>query len=156
MGSLLIQSDAQTGEPFLYHLSLPGVITASSESAAKTTVLLLDSQVGTGAAALMAVRVLLDHGVKEENILICCILVAKVGGVWALKRAFPHVRIATSAADEGLEERWEKTPAGERKKVRLLYFLSSRLVLTCVFLQIFTILPGMGSFGDRYFGSTHS
>ncbi|GAA5983439.1 hypothetical protein JCM11641_007849 [Rhodosporidiobolus odoratus] len=137
VGSVLIQSDAQTGEPHLYHLSLPACLTASQESAAKSTVLLLDSQVGTGAAALMAVRVLLDHGVKEENIIICCILVAKVGGVWALKRAFPDVRIACSAADDGLEERWEKSLSGESKK-------------------IFTILPGMGSFGDRYFGSVHS
>ncbi|GAA5870816.1 hypothetical protein JCM8547_001715 [Rhodosporidiobolus lusitaniae] len=137
VGSVLIQSDATTGEPFLYHLSLPEIITCSRESAAKTTVLLLDSQVGTGAAALMAVRVLLDHGVKEERIVLACILVAKIGGVWALKRAFPNVRIATSAADEGLEERWEKTPNGERKK-------------------IFTIVPGMGSFGDRYFGSFHA
>ncbi|GAA5906181.1 hypothetical protein JCM6882_006069 [Rhodosporidiobolus microsporus] len=136
VGSVLIQSDAETGEPHLYHLNLPTVLTASRASAEKSTVLLLDSQVGTGAAALMAVRILLDHGVKEENIVVCCIIVAKVGGVWALKRAFPNVRIATSAADEGLEERWEKSPSGEKKK-------------------IFTILPGCGSFGDRYFGSIH-
>ncbi|GAA6028544.1 hypothetical protein JCM8097_007273 [Rhodosporidiobolus ruineniae] len=137
VGSVLIQSDAKTGEPYLYDVSLPAVLTASQESAAKSTVLLLDSQIGTGAAALMAVRVLLDHGVREENIVFCCVLVAKVGGVWALKRAFPNVRIACSAADEGLEERWETTPSGERKK-------------------IFTILPGLGSWGSRYFGDVHA
>ncbi|GAA6021657.1 hypothetical protein JCM10207_008103 [Rhodosporidiobolus poonsookiae] len=137
VGSVLIQSDNATGEPHLYHLQLPACLTAGRDSAAKSTVLLLDSQIGTGAAALMAVRILLDHGVREENIIICCILVAKVGGVWALKRAFPNVRVACSAADEGLEERWEKTPSGENKK-------------------IFTICPGLGSFGDRYFGSIHA
>ncbi|GAA6059752.1 hypothetical protein JCM10212_001960 [Sporobolomyces blumeae] len=132
LGSVLIQSDAATGEPFLYSADLPSCLTSSSASARKSHVLLLDSQIGTGAAALMAVRILLDHGVREENIIICCILVSKVGGVWALKRAFPKVKIACSAADEGLEERVETTQDGKKKK-------------------IFTILPGLGSFGDRYF-----
>ncbi|KAL7337475.1 armadillo beta-catenin plakoglobin [Rhodotorula toruloides] len=136
VGSVLIQSDVKTGEPLLYQVSLPQCLTASLESAASSYVLLLDSQIGTGAAALMAVRILLDHGVKEENIIFCCILVSKVGGVWALKRAFPKVRIACSAADDGLEERVEKTHGGEKK--------------------IFTILPGLGSFGDRFFRSEHS
>jgi uridine kinase len=31
-------------------------------------VLLMDPMIGTGATALMAIRVLLDHDVKEENI----------------------------------------------------------------------------------------
>lgn len=135
VGSVLIQSDTKTGEPLLYQVSLPEILTTSFESAEKSTVLLLDSQIGTGAAALMAVRILLDHGVREENIVFCCILVSKVGGVWALKRAFPRVRIACSAADNGLEERWEKGTNGDKK--------------------IFTILPGLGSFGDRYFRSDH-
>jgi hypothetical protein len=65
----------------------------------------------------MSVRILLDHGVKEENIIICCILISKVGGVWALKRAFPKVKIACSAADPGLEERIETTQDGKKKKV---------------------------------------
>jgi uridine kinase len=92
VGSVLIQSDTKTGEPLLYQVSLPEILTTSFESAEKSTVLLLDSQIGTGAAALMAVRILLDHGVREENIVFCCILVSKVGGVWALKRAFRESR----------------------------------------------------------------
>ncbi|BGP49578.1 Uridine kinase [Rhodotorula kratochvilovae] len=135
VGSVLIQSDAATGEPLLYQVALPQSLTASAESAAKSYVLLLDSQIGTGAAALMAVRILLDHGVQEDHIIVSTILVSRVGGVWALKRAFPKVRIVSSMADDGLEERWEKTHNGEKK--------------------IFTILPGMGSFGDRYFRSEH-
>lgn len=85
---MLIQSDPESGEPLLHDLSLPDVLTYK-ESSKDGWVLLLDSQVGTGAAALMAVRVLLDHGVPEDHILLCCLLVSKVGGVWALKRAFP-------------------------------------------------------------------
>ncbi|CEQ41542.1 SPOSA6832_03254, partial [Sporobolomyces salmonicolor] len=131
VGSVLIQSDAQTGEPLLYAVNLPACLTVSQASAAESYVLLLDSQIGTGAAALMAVRLLLDHGVQEDRIVFCCILVSKVGGVWALKRAFPKVRIACSAVDEGLEERIEQTADGSKK--------------------IFTILPGLGSFGERYY-----
>lgn len=117
LGSVLIQSEAGSGEPFLYQLSLPAVVTASRASAANTWVLLLDSQIGTGAAALMAVRVLLDHGVPEDHIVICTILVSKIGGVWALQAAFPRVRVVSAAADDGLEERWEETNDGRRKKV---------------------------------------
>jgi len=117
LGSVLIQSDASTGEPFLYSVNLPACLTTSSQSASESHVLLLDSQIGTGAAALMAVRILLDHGVKEERIIICCILVSKVGGIWALKRAFPKVKVACSAADPGLEERVEQTHDGKKKKV---------------------------------------
>ncbi|GJN90267.1 hypothetical protein Rhopal_003268-T1 [Rhodotorula paludigena] len=137
VGSVLIQSDKTTGEPLLYQVALPQCLTASAESAAQSYVLLLDSQIGTGAAALMAVRILLDHGVREDHIIVSTILVSRVGGVWALKRAFPGVRIVSSAADDGLEERWETAHNGEKKK-------------------IFTILPGLGSFGDRYFRSSHS
>lgn len=112
---MLIQSDRDSGEPLLYEASLPGCITSSLESASKSFVLLLDAQIGTGAAALMAVRVLLDHGVPEENILLCTILVSKMGGVWALSKAFPRVRIVSSAADDGLEERIEETRDGPKK-----------------------------------------
>lgn len=122
VGSVLIQS-CNNGEPLLYHVELPEVLTLSKESAAQSFVLLLDSQIGTvsslapptwqslifhsqGAAALMAVRVLLDHGVLESHIIFCCMLVSRVGGIWALRRAFSGVRIVSSTVDDGLEERW--------------------------------------------------
>ncbi len=63
LGSLLIQSDPRTGEPLLFHCSFPDCIKDPSRSS-DAIVFLLDSQVGTGAAALMGVRVLLDHGVQ--------------------------------------------------------------------------------------------
>jgi uridine kinase len=124
VGSVLIQSDRDSGEPMLYQASLPGC-----DSASKSFVLLLDAQIGTGAAALMAVRVLLDHGVPEENIVLCTILVTKIkkGGIWALNRAFPKVRIVTSAADDGLEERIEETRDGP-KKVSCDLALTTRMV----------------------------
>lgn len=115
VGSMLIQSDRDTGEPLLYDVSLPAGLTRSRAEASRSIVLLLDAQIGTGAAALMAVRVLLDHGVLEERIVVCTMLVSKVGGVGALKAAFPKVRVVSSAADEGLEERTEMTATGPKK-----------------------------------------
>lgn len=114
---MLIQSDRDSGEPLLYEASLPSCITMSLSSASKSFVLLLDAQIGTGAAALMAVRVLLDHGVPEENIILCALLVSRVrgAGIWALEQAFPRVRVLSSAADEGLEERTEETRDGPKK-----------------------------------------
>jgi uridine kinase len=42
-------------------------------------VILMDATVATGAAAMMAIRVLLDHDVPEENILIVSLLMAEIG-----------------------------------------------------------------------------
>ena len=41
--------------------------------------MLMDATVATGAAAMMAVRVLLDHDVPEENILLLSLLMAESG-----------------------------------------------------------------------------
>lgn len=48
--------------------------------------------VGTGAAALMAIRVLLDHDVPEENIILCSILMAETG-VHSIAYAFKKVKV---------------------------------------------------------------
>lgn len=42
-------------------------------------VILMDATVATGAAAMMAIRVLLDHDVPEENILLVSLLMAESG-----------------------------------------------------------------------------
>ncbi|KAL3467405.1 hypothetical protein BJX64DRAFT_274071 [Aspergillus heterothallicus] len=61
-GRVLIQTNERTEEPELHYLKLPPGIEQHS------TVMLLDSQMSSGGAALMAVRVLIDHGVAEEKI----------------------------------------------------------------------------------------
>lgn len=76
----------------------------------------------TGGSATMAIRELLDHGVEESRIVFVNV-VACPEGVARLRRAYPQVRIVTSAVDGGLNER--------------MY-----------------IVPGLGDFGDRYFGTT--
>lgn len=76
------------------------------EDAAKSTVLILDSQIGTAAAALMAVRILLDHGVPEENIILVVVLLSRAGGIHHLCKVFPKIKVLTSAVDDGLKELW--------------------------------------------------
>ncbi len=105
IGSLLIQSEDSTGEPLLLHLMLPTCI-RQRHLAAHSFVFLLDAQIGTGAAAFMAIRVLLDHGVQQENIIFVTFVVAAAGGVRVLQRAFPGVRIVCGALDPVLRESW--------------------------------------------------
>eukprot|EP01134_Creolimax_fragrantissima_P007545 CFRG7545T1 len=114
IGKILIQSDVITGEPALHYYSLPQHI-------GKYHVILLDSTIATGAAALMAIRVLLDHDVKEQHIIFMS-LIAATPGIHAVAYAFPKVKIITSEVDETVDEH-------------------------------FYISPGIGNFGDLYFGT---
>lgn len=114
LGKILIQTNHQTGEPELHYLRLPKDIS-------EDYVILMDSTVSTGAAALMAVRVLLDHDVAEDKIFLLSLLMAEMG-VHSVAYAFPKVRIITTAVDKEVNER-------------------------------FHIIPGIGNFGDRYFGT---
>lgn len=107
-GRILIQHSPRTGEPELHYLKLPDTISKSS------LVLLLDAQMTSGGAALMAVRVLVDHGVPEERIVFCAVVAGK-RGVGRLLSVFPDIRIVLArpfdeiegdvAAEEG-EDRW--------------------------------------------------
>ncbi|XP_075224538.1 uridine-cytidine kinase-like lethal (2) k01209 [Lycorma delicatula] len=114
IGKILIQTNLTTGEPELYYLRLPKDIKDYK-------VILMDATVATGAAAMMAIRVLLDHDVPEQNILIVSLLMAE-SGVHTIAYAFPQVKIVSSAVDPEINEK-------------------------------FYVLPGIGNFGDRYFGT---
>ncbi|XP_030054453.1 uridine-cytidine kinase-like 1 isoform X1 [Microcaecilia unicolor] len=114
LGKILIQTNHDTGEPELHYLRLPKEIS-------EDYVILMDSTVSTGAAAMMAIRVLLDHDVQEEKIFLLSLLMAEMG-VHSVAYAFPHVRIITTAVDKGVNEE-------------------------------FHIIPGIGNFGDRFFGT---
>lgn len=50
----------------------------------------MDATVATGAAGIMAIRVLLDHDVPEENIMLVSLLMAEIG-VHSIAYAFPKV-----------------------------------------------------------------
>ncbi|NXW95174.1 UCKL1 protein, partial [Alopecoenas beccarii] len=139
LGKILIQTNLDTGEPEvsappapawspgsqavrdqlscppqLHYLRLPTEIS-------EDYVILMDSTVSTGAAAMMAVRVLLDHDVQEDRIFLLSLLMAEMG-VHSVAYAFPRVRIITTAVDKRINEE-------------------------------FHIIPGIGNFGDRYFGT---
>lgn len=117
IGKILIQTNFQTGEPELYYLRLPKDIKDYK-------VILMDATVATGAAAMMAIRVLLDHDVAESNIIIVSLLMAQLG-VHSIAYAFPKVQIVTTAIDLEINDK-------------------------------FYIIPGIGNFGDRYFGTEPS
>ncbi|XP_047008022.1 uridine-cytidine kinase-like 1 isoform X4 [Ictalurus punctatus] len=114
LGKILIQTNHDSGEPELHYLRLPKDIS-------EDYVILMDSTVSTGAAALMAVRVLLDHDVEEDKIFLLSLLMAEMG-VHSVAYAFPKVRIITTAVDKKVNDE-------------------------------FHIIPGIGNFGDRYFGT---
>jgi len=98
-GRVLIQTNYRTGEPELHFNALPKDIESHD------AVLVLDTQMSSGAAALMAVRVLVDHGVPPERIVIVCFLAGKVG-MNRLLKVFPGVRVVVwSVVEEGME-RW--------------------------------------------------
>lgn len=52
---------------------------------------------------MMAIRILLDHGVPESHITFLAFLISRQG-LFSVRRAFPEVTIVTAAIDPGLHE----------------------------------------------------
>lgn len=119
IGKILIQTDPNNGEPQLHYCKLPPSLREEN-----TFIFLMDAVVGTGAAGLMAIRVLLDHDVPEDRIVFLSFLAAPQG-LHTIARAFPRVKIITSYVDPVLNP-------------------------DTLYLE-----PGLGNFGDRYFGTEH-
>lgn len=72
IGKILIQTNLETNEPELHYIRLPKDIREHH-------VFLLDPTVATGAAAIMAIRILLDHDVPEDQIMLLSLIMAEVG-----------------------------------------------------------------------------
>jgi len=98
-GRLLIQSNVRTGEPELHYLKLPEHIEAHN------SVLILDPQMSSGGAALMAVQVLVDHGVPQDRIVFVTYFAGRMG-LNRLTKVFPDVRVVVSEIVADFEERW--------------------------------------------------
>lgn len=117
VGKILMQRDEEdeAKRPKLYYSKLPENI------ADCRSILLVDPMLATGGSAILAIKVLVDAGVREDNILFL-VVVAAPEGIQAVQKAYPGVRIVTAEIDEGLNE--DKY-----------------------------IVPGLGDFGDRYYGT---
>lgn len=98
-GRVLIQSSYKTGEPELHYLRLPDNI-AEHES-----VLLLDTQMASGGAALMAVQVLVDHGVALNRIVLATYSAGKIG-LHRLMTVFPEITAVVVNVLADQEPRW--------------------------------------------------
>lgn len=98
-GRLLIQSNVRTNEPELHFRYLPNDIGDHSR------VLVLDPQMSSGGAALMAVRVLLDHGVREERIVFVTYFAGKKG-LARLISVYPQITIVVCRMGEDFNDRW--------------------------------------------------
>jgi uridine kinase len=98
-GRLLIQSNIRTGEPELHYLTLfPNI-------AEHETVMLLDPQMSSGGAALMAVKVLVDHGVAEARIVFVTCLAGR-RGLKRLMTVFPKIKVVVANMVDDHEKRW--------------------------------------------------
>lgn len=84
IGKLLIQSDSTTGEPQLHFERLPHKLSDK--------IMLFDSQIISGAGAIMAIQVLLDHHVKEQDTILITYLSTEIG-IRRIVNVFPKVKI---------------------------------------------------------------
>ena len=66
---------------------------------------MLTSSFCPGGAALMSVKVLVDHGVKENKIVFVTFFAGKMG-VKRLTKVFPGIKIVVGEVVEDNEERW--------------------------------------------------
>lgn len=98
-GRVLIQSNIRTGEPELHYLKLPENIETHD------SILLLDPQMSSGGAALMAVQVLRDHGVPEDKIVFVTYFAGK-SGLNRLTKVFPEVKVVVCSIVADNEQRW--------------------------------------------------
>jgi len=113
MATMLIHSDNKNG-PRLFFYLLPSKIS-------DYYVMLLDPTLGSGNTLIMAIRILLDHGFLEENIIFVTIVACQVGLSHVLYR-HPKIRVVTAMVDTVLDDKGR-------------------------------ILPGIGHFGNRYYGT---
>lgn len=98
-GRVLIQSSIQTGEPELHYSRLPKDIEKHE------SVLLLDAQMSSGGSALMAVQVLIDHGVAQDRIVLATYSAGRMG-LHRLTSVFPDMTVVVCNMVPDIEDRW--------------------------------------------------
>lgn len=105
----------------------------------------MDATVASGAAAMMAIRILLDHEVPEENIMLCSLLMA-VSGVHSIAYAFPRVLMITTEVDPEVNDKFYILPGIGREEISLRRERFSPHRPPFFFSHT-------GNYGDRYFGT---
>lgn len=98
VGKILIQRDESTAEktPVLYYKKFPKDIK-------DCFVILVDPMLATAGSAKMAISVLVEGGVKPENIMFLNLICAPEG-LKILKESYPSIHIITGAIDSHLNE----------------------------------------------------
>ena len=95
--TIVIDFHSKTHDPILVDCHIHSDIKNMS-------ILIFNTQIASGAAALMAIRVMLDHGALQENIILCALVCSKMG-INSVKNAFPKVRLyATKLVDYQLQD----------------------------------------------------
>lgn len=80
---------------------------------------------------MMAISVLVDHGIPPSHIIFAAFVVASSGGILTIQNAFPGIRVVTGAVDSELREAWIGGEEGEDEDGR----------------RVWHIEPGMGHIG---------
>jgi len=93
--NMLIQTEETSNEPQLFVCEL-------LSSIKNQHVFLVDGIISTGSAAIMAIKVLLDHNVKEENIVFLSLL-SSPKGLYVITKTFPKVKVITLNIDQSIE-----------------------------------------------------
>ena len=98
VGKILLQRDEEDEHkrPKLYYSKLP-------KDVSERVIMLVDPMLATGGSANLAIKVLLEAGVKEKNILFL-VVVAAPEGIEAVHAKYPDVRIVCAEIDDGLNE----------------------------------------------------
>ena len=99
IGRMLIQTNFRSGEPELHFYKI------AEDIAVHQCVMVLDPQMSSGGAALMAVRVLLDHGVREDRIVFVTYMSGKMG-LNRLMSVYPEIKVVLCRIVGDLELRW--------------------------------------------------
>lgn len=114
IGVIGAKRDEKTAIAHLYYKNLPP-ITADDQ------VIVLDPMLATGGSLAMTLKIIIELGIKEEQILFVGVICA-TEGYNLIKKEFPKIKLIIAAHDQILND----------KKY---------------------IIPGLGDFGDRYFGT---
>ncbi|KAG4089367.1 uridine kinase [Neocallimastix lanati (nom. inval.)] len=93
--NILIQTEVTSNEPQLFVCEL-------LSSIKQQYVFLVDGVISTGSVAIMAIKVLLDHNVKEENIIFLSLL-SSPKGLYMISKTFPKVKIITLNINQCVE-----------------------------------------------------